>query len=192
MKKYLLLIIIFILIILGFLSLNYLKNTSNNPTYITTEITYNNDESSPISYNKTNISIVSNPIINNENNYDLSFTLKIENTDNQEILEPYFDYIIYDSNETILNTSITSLTSKTSSNVKNKTDKLIDHTIVNHFDSELTNSNQNISEFNLYSTINNDYSISYPIHIVVFDLKYKTETQTITSNNQAFKFNIKK
>ena len=75
---------------------------------------------------------------------------------------------------------------------KQKIRKLINYNIIQTYDYELLKPESNFIEFNLYSTINPTYSISYPINIVIFDLNYQTENNQISHNNIAFKFIIKK
>ena len=75
---------------------------------------------------------------------------------------------------------------------KQKIRKLINYNIIQTYDYELLKPESNFIEFNLYSTINSTYSISYPINIVIFDLNYQTENNQISHNNIAFKFIIKK
>ena len=183
MKNKKILIIFFIIIIITS-SIHFIfKKNKNNYTVLETDI----DNSNSIISTPSKLSIANNSAENN-----LSHILKIENTDNQMILEPSFDYIVYDSNNTILSTSTNTFPSKVSKNSKQKIRKLINYNIIQTYDYELLKPESNFIEFNLYSTINSTYSISYPINIVIFDLNYQTENTSISHNNIAFKFIIKK
>ena len=183
MKNKKILIIFFIIIIITS-SIHFIfKKNKNNYTVLETDI----DNSNSIISTPSKLSIANNSAENN-----LSHILKIENTDNQMILEPSFDYIVYDSNNTILSTSTNTFPSKVSKKSKQKIRKLINYNIIQTYDYELLKPESNFIEFNLYSTINSTYSISYPINIVIFDLNYQTENTSISHNNIAFKFIIKK
>ena len=92
MKNKKILIIFFIIIIITS-SIHFIfKKNKNNYTVLETDI----DNSNSIISTPSKLSIENNSAENN-----LSHILKIENTDNQKIIEPSDDYIVYDSNNTI-------------------------------------------------------------------------------------------